>query len=168
MSPQDHSVVVSFVMRRKNERYPASFRERAQFVEPIAVPMDLFRVTALEFLPAIGIMAELPPWRSAGSDVLGPQVDCRLRLRNAARPQAVDQDSKGLRIGANLLGMEKPFAVESAFSTKAPRHLHQDGREQGQEMKRILSRTGIAGFFGLRFPVTLGKFPVRREKFPVK
>lgn len=59
--PQDNSVVVSFIMRRKNERNPASFSERAQFVEPLAVPMDLFRVTASEFLPAIEIMAEPPP-----------------------------------------------------------------------------------------------------------
>jgi hypothetical protein len=59
--PQDHSVVVSFVMRRKNERNPASFSERAQFVKPVAVPMDLFRVAAPEFLPTIGVMAEPPP-----------------------------------------------------------------------------------------------------------
>ena len=58
---QHHSVVVSFVMCGKNQRNPTSFSERAQFVEPVAMPMDLFRVTAPEFLPASGVMAEPPP-----------------------------------------------------------------------------------------------------------
>lgn len=93
---QNNSVVMSLIMCCKNECNRPSLSEGAQFAEPAAMPMYLFRVAASKLVPAGRIMPEPPPQRGAGGNVLGPQIDRSIRLPDPTGPQTVDQYSSAI------------------------------------------------------------------------
>jgi hypothetical protein len=97
---QNDRVVMSLIMRRKNECNSSSLGESTQLAEPVGMLMYLLRVAASKLVPASGIMPEPPPQRSAGCDVLGPQINRSIHFLDPAGPKTVDQYSSAV-IGAS-------------------------------------------------------------------
>lgn len=88
---QNDSVVMRFVVRRIDQCYRASTRQRPQPVE-FRSPLRQFPCVApLKFRPALRVVIEPFAQLGARRDVFHPFVDCRVVLPYSARPQPVDQ-----------------------------------------------------------------------------
>jgi hypothetical protein len=73
-------------MGGEHERDRAMLSERAQPTQQITMFPDLRVVTAPEFLPAVGIMAEPFPQCGTRRDVFHPFIDRSIGFSNATRP----------------------------------------------------------------------------------
>ena len=97
---------MGLIMRRINECNPSSSGESTEFVEPLAMLMYLPRIAVPELVPTSGIMPEPSPERSAGCNVLGPQINRSIYFPDPAGPKTVYQYSSAI-IGAS--GVVCPF-----------------------------------------------------------
>src|SRR5581483_7297133 len=60
------------------------------------ISVELFAVAADELAPPLGLMFEPAAQGHAGGDVLQPQVDGGVRLVQATRPEAIDEDAHAI------------------------------------------------------------------------
>ena len=88
---QDDGMVMNLVMGREDERDPAGFSARAEFVEPPPMSVNLFRVSSSKFLPARWIMPKPIAQHGTGRDALVPLIDSCACFVDPSWPQAVNQ-----------------------------------------------------------------------------
>jgi Glycosyl hydrolase family 65, N-terminal domain len=92
----DYRVIVCLVACRIEECHDTSSSHLTQSLELVAMLLELRPIPPLELLPACRIVPEPFPQLGAWGDLLHPMVDGGFRLRDAARPKAVDQHARSI------------------------------------------------------------------------
>jgi hypothetical protein len=95
---QRDGVVVLRIFRRVEQRDASLARMPAQLAHRLlrSLFLQLRGIGAAERGPVLRMAVEALAQGVAGRDLLQPQVDLRLVLGDAARPQAIDQDARAI------------------------------------------------------------------------
>src|SRR5262247_3929009 len=97
--PERYGVVVRLVARRIEQRHRLARHARHEILGGTGAGFlrELAPIIDDELLPARLLGMHAPPQRLTRRDVLEPSVDFRLVLSDAARPQAIDHDTRAIR-----------------------------------------------------------------------
>ena len=93
---QYHSLVVSFIARRVDERQLLLLRQTPQLGEQIALRAKLFLVARAKFFPTGRVVAKPLAQLAARCDLLHPLCDVCIGFLQSARPQPIDQDPSAI------------------------------------------------------------------------
>jgi len=94
--PQHNRVIVELVVSGEDQCDRATPRHGPQLVEHFRMLVHLRSVAAAKFLPAGGIVSEPFPQRGAGSEILEPLIDSRVRFRDTSGPEPIDQYTRSV------------------------------------------------------------------------
>lgn len=95
--PQHEGVVVVPIPGCIDEGDGALLGTATEIVQQFCVLGEFGVVSAAEFVPTFGIMAEPGAQLCAWSDLLDPVVEFGVSLADTARPEAIDEDSYAVR-----------------------------------------------------------------------
>ena len=99
---QHHGIVVLLVARAENKRDRPFASQATQFIDLFAMMLELGRVAASKFVPAIDIVPEPLPQLGARREIAEPMIDGRRLFSHAAWPKPVDQDARAVARGMRL------------------------------------------------------------------
>ncbi len=105
---QRDGIVVIGVPGAIHERDPTSLDTIEELSDRIRLAPKLPGLTPLELLPAPGVVIEPLPELGRGSDVTLPFVDREFRLRDASRPDPIDEDAVSIVPRRRLVGPPHP------------------------------------------------------------
>ena len=86
-------MVMNLVGRPVDESHGSIAGTTPEILEGVGVPVELCAIAAPELVPALRIVAEPSPQIGRGRNFLEPLVQLGLCLAEAARPQAIYEDS---------------------------------------------------------------------------
>ena len=93
---QHDSVVVILIVSRIDQRQRAFACERAKLAQQFLMGRQFATIAKLELLPARRIVPKPAAKLGARRDLLQPAIDRGVRLAQAPRPQAIDEDAQAV------------------------------------------------------------------------
>src|SRR5687767_3733606 len=102
IAKHDH-VIMELVARAVEQRRGPFADGILQRLQGLAVRIEFAAVAALEFAPSLGIVAEPFAQSRARRDLLQPEIDGGLLLREPARPETINEDAAAVVIRFRLV-----------------------------------------------------------------